>query len=66
MFIEEGFTLVLGHRTPALIMIALMIMAGLQLLFFGFSFQLLKQIKRAVDRVEYGEHGSRAMKHTRS
>jgi len=66
VFIEEGFTLVLGHRTPALIMIALMIMAGLQLLFFGFSFQLLKQIKRAVDRVEYGEHGSRAMKHTRS
>ena len=51
--VEEGFTLVLGHRTPALIMIALMIMAGLQLLFFGFSFQLLKQIKRAVDRMEY-------------
>ena len=65
VFVEEGFTLVLGHRTPALIMIALMIMAGLHLLFFGFSFQLLKQIKRAVDRIEYGEHVSRPMKHTR-
>jgi glycosyltransferase involved in cell wall biosynthesis len=59
VFVEEGFTFVLGHRTPALIMIALMVMAGLQLLFFGFSFQLLKQIKRAVDRIEYDEHPSR-------
>lgn len=64
VFVEEGFTLVLGHRTPALIMIALMVMAGLQLLFFGFSFQLLKQIKRAVDRVEYGEQSSRLVKRT--
>jgi glycosyltransferase involved in cell wall biosynthesis len=64
VLLEEGFTLVLGHRTPALIMIALMIMAGLQLLFFGFSFQLLKQIKRAIDRVEYEEH-TRPMKYTR-
>jgi glycosyltransferase involved in cell wall biosynthesis len=64
VFVEEGFTLVLGHRTPALIMIALMVMAGLQMLFFGFSFQLLKQIKRAVDRVEYGEHSSRLMRRT--
>jgi len=56
VFVEEGFTLALGHRTPALIMIALMVMAGLQMLFFGFSFQLLKQIKRAVDRLEYDEH----------
>jgi hypothetical protein len=54
--VEEGFTLAIGHRTPALIMIALLVMAGLQLLFFGFSFQLLKQIKWAVDRLEYDEH----------
>jgi glycosyltransferase involved in cell wall biosynthesis len=54
--VEEGFTLAIGHRTPALIMIALMVMTGLQLLFFGFSFQLLKQIKRAVDRLEYDDH----------
>jgi hypothetical protein len=33
-----------------------MVMAGLQLLFFGFSFQLLKQIKRSIDRIEYEEH----------
>jgi glycosyltransferase involved in cell wall biosynthesis len=66
VFVEEGFTLVLGHRTPALIMIALMVMAGLQLIFFGFSFQLLKQIKRAVDRIEYEDHASRPVKYTRS
>jgi hypothetical protein len=59
VFAEEGFTLKLGHRTPALIMIALMVMAGLQLLFFGFSFQLLKQIKRAVDRLEYDDDARR-------
>jgi glycosyltransferase involved in cell wall biosynthesis len=59
VFIEEGFTLALGHRTPAIILIALMIMTGLQLLFFGFSFQLLKQIKRSIDRLEYNEHIAR-------
>ncbi len=52
---EEGFTLALGHRTPAFILIALMVMSGLQLIFFGFSFQLLKQIKRSIDRVEYDD-----------
>lgn len=52
---EEGFTLALGHRTPAFILIALMVMVGLQLMFFGFSFQLLKQIKRSIDRVEYSD-----------
>jgi hypothetical protein len=46
-------------------MIALMVMAGLQLMFFGFSFQLLKQIKRAVDRIEYEDHTPRPVKHTR-
>jgi glycosyltransferase involved in cell wall biosynthesis len=56
VFIEEGFTLVLGHRTPALILIALMIIAGLQFLFFGFNFQLQKQIKRSLDRLEYDDH----------
>ena len=65
VFVDEGFTLMLGHRTPALIMIALMIMAGLQLMFFGFSFQLLKQIKRAVDRIEYEDHTPRPVKQTR-
>lgn len=59
IFVEEGFTLALGHRTPAIILIALMVMAGLQLLFFGFSFQLLKQIKRSIDRLEYNEHITR-------
>jgi glycosyltransferase involved in cell wall biosynthesis len=56
---QEGFTLALGKRTPALILIALMVMTGLQLLFFGFSFQLMKQIKRSIDRIEYDEHFER-------
>jgi hypothetical protein len=56
IFIQEGFTLALARRTPAIILIALMVMAGLQLLFFGFSFQLLKQIKRSIDRLEYSVH----------
>jgi glycosyltransferase involved in cell wall biosynthesis len=47
---EEGFTYKLGHRTPAMILIALCITTGLQLFFFGFVLQLLKQIKRNVDR----------------
>lgn len=59
VLVQEGFTLALGRRTPALILIALMVIAGLQLLFFGFSFQLLKQIKRSVDRIEYYEHFKR-------
>lgn len=59
IFAQEGFTLALGTRTPALILIALMVMTGLQLLFFGFSFQLMKQIKRSIDRIEYEEHFER-------
>lgn len=66
IFVEEGFTFALGHRTPALILVALMVMTGLQLLFFGFSFQLLKQIKRSLDRVEYNEHVVRPAKTLKS
>jgi glycosyltransferase involved in cell wall biosynthesis len=57
---EEGLTLALGHRTPAFLLIALMVMSGLQLLFFGFSFQLLKQIKRSIDRIEYEDQRLRS------
>lgn len=60
IFVQEGFSLKLGARTPALVLIALMVMTGLQLLFFGFSFQLMKQIKRSIDRIEYNEHFARA------
>ncbi|MGI9301742.1 MAG: glycosyltransferase family 2 protein [Gammaproteobacteria bacterium] len=56
VLVQEGLTLALGHRTPAFILIALMIMAGLQMVFFGFSFQLLKQMKRSLDRIEHNEH----------
>lgn len=51
--VSEGFTLAMGHRTPAFILIALLISAGLQLFFFGFMLQLLNQIKRTVDRAIY-------------
>lgn len=51
--VSEGFTLAMGHRTPAFILIALLISVGMQLFFFGFMLQLLNQIKRTVDRVNY-------------
>lgn len=51
--VEEGFTLAMGHRTPAFVLIALLISTGIQLFFFGFMLQLLNQIKRSVDRVVY-------------
>lgn len=50
VLIQEGFTYRLGHRVPAFLLIALLITTGLQLFFFGFVLQLLKQIKRNVDR----------------
>jgi glycosyltransferase involved in cell wall biosynthesis len=50
VFIEEGLTLRLAHRTPALILVALLFTTGVQLFFFGFILQLLKQIKKSVDR----------------
>jgi glycosyltransferase involved in cell wall biosynthesis len=50
VLIQEGFTYQLGHRLPALTLTALAITTGLQLFFFGFVLQLLKQIKRAADR----------------
>jgi glycosyltransferase involved in cell wall biosynthesis len=53
IFASEGFTLAMGHRTPAFILIALLVSTGLQLFFFGFVLQLLNQIKRTVDRVIY-------------
>lgn len=50
VFIEEGLTLRLAHRTPALLLVALLFTTGLQLFFFGFVLQLLKQLKKSVDR----------------
>ena len=42
----------IGSRVPGLLLVALLLMSGLQLFFFGFVLQLLKQIKRNVDRNE--------------
>jgi VIT1/CCC1 family predicted Fe2+/Mn2+ transporter len=50
VFIEEGLTLRLAHRMPALLLVAVLIISGLQLFFFGFVLQLLKQIKKSLDR----------------
>ena len=46
----------IGDRVPGLLLVALFIMSGLQLFFFGFVLQLLKQIKRNVDRSESSTH----------
>jgi glycosyltransferase involved in cell wall biosynthesis len=56
--VEEGFTWRMGHRTPAFMLIALLVSTGIQLFFFGFMLQLLNQIKRTVDRVIYPSHES--------
>lgn len=53
IFASEGFTFALGRRTPAFVLIALLVSTGLQLFFFGFVLQLLNQIKRTVDRIVY-------------
>ncbi|WP_026380416.1 glycosyltransferase family 2 protein [Afifella pfennigii] len=47
---QEDFSLRLAHRTPGLVLIALLVLAGMQFFFFGVLLQLVTQIKRAVDR----------------
>lgn len=42
----------IGNRLSGLLLVALLVMSGMQLFFFGFVLQLLKQIKRNVDRNE--------------
>jgi len=51
---QEGFSWPrMATRTPAFILIALLIISGLQLFFFGFILQLMNQIKRSVDSIAY-------------
>lgn len=47
---SEGFTWAMGNRTPAFLLVALMVSTGIQFFFFGFILQLLNQIKRSIDR----------------
>jgi hypothetical protein len=47
--VQEGFTYSLSKRLPGLTLVGLLVTTGLQLFFFGFTLQLLKQIKRRVD-----------------
>ena len=62
VFASEGFTLALGHRTPAFILIALLVSTGLQFFFFGFMLQLIYQLKRSVDYAVY--HSNRGPRPT--
>lgn len=55
IFVQEGYTFRLAHRTPAFILIALLVSTGIQFFFFGFILQLINQIKRSVDLVVYRE-----------
>jgi dolichol-phosphate mannosyltransferase len=43
----------MATRTPAFILIALLVISGIQLFFFGFMLQLINQIKRSVDSIAY-------------
>lgn len=50
VWFHEGMTLALIHRTPAFVLIGLLISTGIQFFFFGLVLQLLKQMKKNVDR----------------
>jgi hypothetical protein len=51
---QEGFQVKgIAHRTPAFLLIALMVLAGLQLFFFGFVLQLLKQMNKKLGLLEH-------------
>jgi len=49
ILVQEGFRYAFTNRVPGITLVALLITTGLQLFFFGFILQLLKQIKRRVD-----------------
>lgn len=49
VLIEER-SLQLDHRMPTLLFVVLLFTTGLQLFFFGFVLQLLKQLKKSIDR----------------
>ena len=46
---QEGFKYALANRLPGLTLVGLLITTGLQLFFFGFVLQMLKQIKQRVE-----------------
>lgn len=56
---QSGFSIVpLINRVPALLMVALLVITGVQLFFFGFMLQLLKDIKYRVDYAVYHATGA--------
>lgn len=56
---QSGFSVVpLINRVPALLMVALLVITGVQLFFFGFILQLLKDIKYRVDRAVHHAAGA--------
>lgn len=55
---QEGFSLKnMGGRTPAFILIALLVITGVQMFFFGFVLQLLKQMNKNLGRLGRREPG---------
>lgn len=62
---QEGFSFKMEHRTPAFVLMAVMVLAGIQLFFFGFILQLINQIKRSIDRVMYRRRDKREEKPSR-
>lgn len=53
ILIQENFDYAMLHRTPAFLLVALMVSVGFQFFFFGFVLQMLKQIKKTSDRVAF-------------
>jgi hypothetical protein len=50
---QEGFSLNMQNRTPAFVLVALLVISGIQLFFFGFILRLINQIKRSMDSIAY-------------
>jgi glycosyltransferase involved in cell wall biosynthesis len=50
---QEGFSFNMQNRTPAFVLVALLVISGIQLFFFGFILQLINQIKRSIDSIAY-------------
>jgi len=49
--VVQQHSLSFAARTPSIVLVALLATTGLQMFFFGFVLQLLKQLKKNVDRV---------------
>lgn len=53
VLVQEEFSWAMLHRTPAFVLVGMLMSVGVQLFGLGFILQLLKQIKRTADRAYY-------------